>query len=68
MSLYHLLFTPEAADYLGLSPGFLNKLQCTGDGSCCAELDRRVVDPKAKHSRIDASRCRSVIRGRASER
>ena len=38
MLISHLLFTPEAADYLGLSPSFLNKLRCIGDGSSHANM------------------------------
>ena len=42
MYLDRLLSTPVAADYLGLSPSFLNKLRCTGGGPCFVKLGRRV--------------------------
>ena len=43
MSLGHLLSTPLAADYLGLSASFLNKLRCTGGGPAYVKLGRRVL-------------------------
>lgn len=48
MSLEHLLSTSGAADYLGLSPSFMNKLRCTGGGPCYVKLGRRVLYPKAE--------------------
>jgi excisionase family DNA binding protein len=61
MSLDHLLSTPEAADYLGLSPSFLNKLRCTGGGPGYAKLGRRVLYPKSElQSWLEASRRRST--------
>jgi excisionase family DNA binding protein len=45
VSLQHLLATSEAADYLGLSSSFLNKLRCTGGGPAYIKLGRRVLYP-----------------------
>ena len=46
LELDHLLPTPLAADYLGLSISFLNKLRCTGGGPCYVKIGRRVLYAK----------------------
>ena len=61
MSLDHLLSTPEAADYLGVSVSFLNKLRITGGGPSYVKLGRRVLYPKADlDSWLEACRRRST--------
>ena len=47
MPLDPLLSTSAAAECLGLSPSFLNKLRCTGGGPRYVKLGRRVLYPKA---------------------
>ena len=64
MTLEDLLSTSKAAAYLGLSPSFLNKLRCTGNGPCYAKLGRRVLYRKAElNSWLEASRRRSTSDG-----
>ena len=61
MSLGHLLSTPVAADYLGLSASFLNKLRCAGGGPAYVKLGRRVLYPNAELDRwLEANRRKST--------
>jgi predicted DNA-binding transcriptional regulator AlpA len=46
MPLDPLLSTSAAAEYLGISPSFLNKLRCTGGGPRYVKIGRRVLYPK----------------------
>lgn len=45
------LSTDEAADYLGLSSSYLNKLRCLGGGPRYAKIGRRVLYPLADLNR-----------------
>jgi excisionase family DNA binding protein len=59
--LQHLLATPEAAHYVGLSASFLNKLRGAGGGPGYVKLGRRVLYPKAElDSWIEACRRKST--------
>ena len=42
-SIRRLLSVKEAAPYLGLAVGTLNKMRCSGDGPCFIKLGKRRI-------------------------